>query len=107
FPDKLRGKFYGSWGDFDASVLLSSGIVAGQSGIEQFTGDDLSFGTEWTASLFTIRGTPIDLAVGLNYQRHEVTNETAGISGEADFLSPSFSVRAERLSAAWTVAGSI
>ncbi len=105
FPDKLWAKVYGSWGDFDASVLLNSGIGAGTSGVEQFTGEDWTAGTEWTASLFTLMGTPIDVAAGLNYHHHQVTNKSAAISGQAGFLSPMLSVRAERASAAWTMVG--
>lgn len=101
FPDKLRVRGYGSWGDF-AAVTPSFGGPP-----EEFSGSSWLGGLELTASPWAFRNVAIDFTVGIAMQNVEVDNRTLLLRGEADVVTPYFAARFERESEIYSFNGSI
>jgi len=91
YPDRLRARAFGSWGDFDATVQLPASQ-------ERFTGSSWSAGAELIWNPLQIWGTSIDLTAGLAKPHYEVLNLGTGTPGEADLLTPYLIIGAERMS---------
>ena len=91
FPDRLRAKVYGSWGDFNATTPALAGSAPGQ-----FTGSSWTTGLDLTASPFAIQGFAIDFVVGAAAQHITVTDLALNRVGTVDLLTPHVTVRASR-----------
>lgn len=103
FPDKLRVRGYGSWGDFAA---VTPAVSAGGPP-DEFAGSSWLGGVELTASPWAFRNVAIDFTVGIAMQSVEVDNRTLLLRGEADLVTPYVSARFERESEIYSFNGSI
>jgi hypothetical protein len=104
YPDRLRARVFGSWGDFDASVRLASPFGESQ---ERFTGSSWSAGAELTWNPLLIWGTSIDLTAGLAQPHFEVLNLETNSGGEADLLTPYLIIGAERMSEVFNITANV
>lgn len=95
FPDKLRGRVFGSWGDFDATVALL-GTSSSPEQNERFSGSSWSGGAELVVSPRQIWGYTFEAALGVSFQHMEVRNEQLRLTGEGDMIAPTFTLRTER-----------
>ena len=102
FPDKLRVRGYGSWGDFAAVTPAVSGGPP-----DEFSGSSWLGGLELTASPWAFRNVAIDFTVGIAMQSVEVDNRTLLLRGEANLVTPYFAARFERESEIYSFNGSI
>lgn len=102
YPDKLRVRGYGSWGDFAAVTPQPSGGPP-----DEFSGSSWLGGIEFTASPWAFRNVAIDFTVGIAMQSLEVDNRTLLLRGEADLLTPYVAARFERESEKYSFSGSI
>jgi hypothetical protein len=105
YPDTLRTRVYGSWGDFDATAVV--GIAGGEDSIENFTGSSYNAGLEAIWSPIRFLGASIDFTAGLAIPHYEVSDLNLGTTGTADLLTPYLAVRAERVTDAFRFSGSI
>ena len=96
YPDKLRVRGYGSWGDFNATVPPSSIAGAVDLPPDKFSGNSWLTGIELIASPWAVRNVAIDFVVGVAAQHISVKNDTAKLEGQADLLTPYFYLRSER-----------
>lgn len=103
FPDKLRIRGYGSWGDFNATTPP----VAVNAKGEEFGGNSWSGGAELIASPYSVWKFAIDATAGAIVEHVEVKNKTTAQAGQADLWSPYLSLRAERASEVWNLTGSV
>lgn len=90
FPDKLRARAYGSWGDFNATTPTLN--------TDHFTGSSWVAGLELISSPLRFWGTSLDVTLGIAWQKVEVLNEATKFGGEADLITPSLSFRLYRSS---------
>ncbi len=109
YPDRLRVRVYGSWGDFNATTpdaaLPAGSVVAPPS--EKFSGDSWTAGGELIASPFSIWNFAIDFTAGVMSEHVSVNNKTLKLKGSAEMLNPYVSLRAERTNQIWSVSGSV
>ena len=95
YPDRVRVRGYGSWGDFNATVSPSS--IAGTAvAPDKFTGVSWLAGIEVIASPWSFHNVAVDFVAGVATQHVSVNNETAKLEGTADLVTPYFYLRAER-----------
>lgn len=102
FPDRLRVRGYGSWGDFAAITPAVSGGPP-----DEFSGNSWLGGVELTASPWSFRNVAVDFTVGIAMQSVEVDNRTLLLRGEAELVTPYVAVRFERESEILSFNGSI
>jgi hypothetical protein len=88
FPDVLRVKALGSYGEFTARDVGIS--------LEEFTGTSWTAGLEATWSPWRIWDTAIDFTVGGAWQNVMVTNRTIDLKGDASLFTPYASIKLER-----------
>lgn len=88
YPDKLRVKVLGSYGNFTAKDV---GIA-----LEKFTGASWSSGLEATWSPFRFYHWSVDATLGAAWENVEVNNRTIGLKGDAALFTPYFSLRLDR-----------
>lgn len=88
FPDVLRVRALGSYGEFTAKDV---GIA-----LEEFTGSSWSGGLEATWSPWRFWDTSIDFTVGAAWQDIVVNNRTIDLKGDASLLTPYVSIKLER-----------
>jgi hemolysin activation/secretion protein len=100
FPDRLKIKSYGSWGDFDATTPYSSIQNA------RFTGSSWNGGGELNANLFRFCGVSIGASAGAAWQHSIVNNKLLSQTGEADLLTPYATVTIDRQSDILSLSGS-
>jgi len=85
---RWRTRVSGVWSAFDSSTVGLGGL--------EFTGESSAVGGALTWQFFQKDRLFLDLFAELRYEQQSVDNETLGVSGQTDFLLPSFGVRAER-----------
>jgi hemolysin activation/secretion protein len=100
FPDLLKLKAYGSYGEYTAGELaLSLQNVRGSQGLAGLEGiwSPLEFpGFDWGRLSFA--PVYVDLSAGAKWQGIEVDNRTFGVRGETDLLLPYAGVNFSSLS---------
>lgn len=109
YPDRLRARAFGSWGDFNATTpeaALPAGATVGPPA-ERFAGESWTAGLELIASPISLWRFAIDVTAGITMEHVEVKNKTLRLTGKADLLTPYASLRFERTSEIWNVTGSI
>lgn len=109
YPDRLRARAFGSWGDFnattpDAALPVGSAVAPPA---EKFSGNSWSGGAELVASPFALWKFAIDVTVGATIEHVAVNNKTLQLTGQADLLNPYMSVRVERANEVWSFSGSL
>ena len=87
--DRLRVRPFMAWSEFDASEV-------GQA-LKDFTGENWSAGVEVIGTVYQSGPLFVDLVGGLRYEDVEVTDGTAGVTGNGDFLFPYIGARLERI----------
>jgi hemolysin activation/secretion protein len=103
YPDKLRARAFGSWGDFSATTPAVA--VGGKP--ERFAGESWAGGAELIASPYSILKFSLDLTAGATVEHVQVKNKELLLTGQADLLTPYLTLRAERTSEIWSLAGSL
>ena len=96
YPDKLRARVYGSWGDFDATASrasLTQGTINNNNDSDRFTGASWVAGFELISSPLRFWGASLDATLGIAWQNVKVMNETTQFGGGTDLLTPSLSLR--------------
>jgi len=109
YPDRLRARVFGSWGDFNATTpeaALPQGATVGPPA-ERFAGESWTAGAELIGSPISLWRFAIDVTAGFTMEHIEVRNKTLLLTGSADLLTPYTSVRIERTNEIWNVSGSI
>jgi hypothetical protein len=109
YPDRLRLRAFGSWGDFNATTPEAA-LPAGATGAppsERFSGNSWSGGGELVASPFSFWKFAIDFSAGATVEHVAVNNKTLQLTGQADLLTPYASVRVERTNEVWSFSGSL
>jgi len=109
-PDKLRVRGYGSWGDFNATTPPSTlTTVTGPATIpgDKFAGTSYTAAAELIASPWSLWKFAIDFTAGVNFDHVEVNNKTLKQMGQADLLSPYFSMRIERSTEVFSLSASV
>ncbi len=108
FPDKLRLRAYGSWGDFEASVNT---VLTNTSGVavppDRFSGGSWEGGAEAIASPWPLGKFALDFAAGIAFEHVDVNNKTLAQTGKADLTLPYVSCRIERISEVYSLTGSL
>ena len=102
FPDYLRLRVYGSWGDFKATTPA---LDTAQNG--QFTGSTEIGGAEFVVSPFAFRGFAFDIVAGANAEHVTVDNKIANTQGSANLESPYVQLRVDRESETFTFVASV
>jgi hypothetical protein len=98
--DRLRWRAYGSWADYEASVITP------QAG-ENFTGSEWRGGAELIWNFYQHRELFVDLIGGAYWWHVFVDNKTLQQKGEGDFFVPYVGLRAERITDLSTTIGQI
>lgn len=98
FPEKLRLRAHGSWGDYAASVPFP--VTSGGAAIpdETFSGDSWGGGAELIWNPIRFWGFDLDLSAGFGYQSINVANDTLGTEAAAKLLTPFASISIENQS---------
>ncbi|MDR1497346.1 MAG: hypothetical protein LBS59_02850 [Puniceicoccales bacterium] len=89
FPDYLRIRPFGSYGDFTARDTASHGL-------NEFKGSSAVGGIELAWSPFRLGEISIDFVPGISWQYYHVNNSTMSLTGNVQLLVPMFSLRATR-----------
>lgn len=108
YPDRLRARVFGSWGDFNATTpesAVSTGSTAAPP--DKFSGDSWTAGGELIASPFSLWGFALDLTAGAMAEHVEVNNKSLQLQGKADLFTPYVSGHAEHTSEVWTASGTL
>lgn len=96
YPDTLRGRVFGSWGNFNAELAANGALV-------RVNGESWTAGGELTWTPLTLWGTALDLTGGVSAQHYEVVNEDfRNTPGDADFLVGSLEARMDRATELFT-----
>jgi hypothetical protein len=87
--DRFRGRAFGSWSEYDSSVLGFSG--------RPFQGDGWYAGGSLTGIAFQHRDFFVDLFAGMRWAHYEVKNDTIDTKGSGDFLLPQWGLHLQQL----------
>lgn len=87
--ERLRGRLYGSWYEYDASTVGLGGL--------NFTGDGWSAGGELIANFYQDRDLFLDLIGGVRWENVTVDSNLPDSDGDQDFFLPYVGVRMERV----------
>ena len=98
--DRLRWRAYGSWADYEASVITP------QAG-ENFTGSEWRGGAELIWNFYQHRQLFVDLIGGAYWWHVFVDNKTLEQKGDGDFFVPYVGLRAERITDLSTTIGQV
>jgi hemolysin activation/secretion protein len=107
FPEKLRMRAYGSWGDYQATVPFPVGTNQVAVDPEKFSGDSYSGGIELVWNPLRLWGFDVDLIGGVSYHAMTVVNDTLKTEAEATLFTPYAAVKVARSNEFYGISGSV
>jgi hemolysin activation/secretion protein len=103
FPDKLRIKAYGSYGNFNAFLPdAGSGTLSATLSGNSWTG-----GVDLTGTVLEAEHFFADVTAGITSEHYVAGNETAELNGSTDLLTAHFYVTVERHTQVFTFSASV
>ncbi len=95
---RLRGRVYGSYSQYDASVLGFPDVFNGKQSV---------FGAQLIANVFQHEELFLDTLVGLQWENVDVTNDLGGTQESEDFALGVFGARLQRLGLTSSLGGEL
>lgn len=99
FPDLLKFRVFGSYGEFTASDVGSD--------LLNFSGESWNAGLVATFSPFRWQGFNFDFFAGATWQNVSVSNQTFGLNGQTDFFLPVAGFSLGKATDRYAVAGTV